>query len=200
MKTGKERGGEGREIRDRDAPLLAPTRGVSAASRERDLFTGTIVRDIDRVRRRANWAARVQLRRGVDFVVGTPGRVMDLLNRNGSIFRSATRRFRRSIKCLPLGLEEDVEHLEDVPKNRQTFLFSATMPHWVKKLQQKFLVDQVSIDLVGEDTGKINKDIDLMSCAVAFHRMCCVDGFGYGARKRQQKPSCLRKRSETRTR
>jgi ATP-dependent RNA helicase DDX21 len=64
--------------------------------------------------------------------------------------------------------------LEDVPKNRQTFLFSATMPHWVKKLQQKFLVDQVSIDLVGEDTGKINKDIDLMSCSVAFPSKCAV--------------------------
>jgi len=78
-------------------------------------------------------------------------------------------------QMLAVGFEEDVETiLEDVPKNRQTFLFSATMPHWVKKLQQKFLVDQVSIDLVGEDTGKINKDIDLMSCAVAFPSKCAV--------------------------
>jgi ATP-dependent RNA helicase DDX21 len=36
------------------------------------------------------------------------------------------------------------------------------------------LVDQVNIDLVGEDTGKINKDIDLMSCSVAFPSKCAV--------------------------
>ena len=117
-----------------------------------------------------------KLRRGVDFVVGTPGRVMDLLNRRTlDLSRVQHVVLDEADQMLAVGFEEDVETiLEDVPKNRQTFLFSATMPHWVKKLQQKFLVDQVSIDLVGEDTGKINKDIDLMSCAVAFPSKCAV--------------------------
>ncbi|CAL6372807.1 unnamed protein product [Bathycoccus prasinos] len=117
-----------------------------------------------------------KLRRGVDFVVGTPGRVMDLLNR-GTLDLSRVQHvvLDEADQMLAVGFEEDVETiLEDVPKNRQTFLFSATMPHWVKKLQQKFLVDQVNIDLVGEDTGKINKDIDLMSCSVAFPSKCAV--------------------------
>jgi ATP-dependent RNA helicase DDX21 len=121
-------------------------------------------------------AQESKLRRGVDFVVGTPGRVMDLLNR-GTLDLSRVQHvvLDEADQMLAVGFEEDVETiLEDVPKNRQTFLFSATMPHWVKKLQQKFLVDQVSIDLVGEDTGKINKDIDLMSCAVAFPSKCAV--------------------------
>ena len=121
-------------------------------------------------------AQESKLRRGVDFVVGTPGRVMDLLNR-GTLDLSRVQHvvLDEADQMLAVGFEEDVETiLEDVPKNRQTFLFSATMPHWVKKLQQKFLVDQVSIELVGEDTGKINKDIDLMSCAVAFPSKCAV--------------------------
>ena len=172
-------GGERRRMSRDKRPrciVLAPTREL-AQQVEREIYSLAPSFETLTVYGGAPIGAQEsKLRRGVDFVVGTPGRVMDLLNR-GTLDLSRVQHvvLDEADQMLAVGFEEDVETiLEDVPKNRQTFLFSATMPHWVKKLQQKFLVDQVSIDLVGEDTGKINKDIDLMSCAVAFPSKCAV--------------------------
>ncbi|CAI0381998.1 unnamed protein product [Linum tenue] len=50
---------------------------------------------------------------------------------------------------LSFGFEEDVELiLENLPAKRQSMLFSATMPIWVKKLARKYLDDPLQIDLV----------------------------------------------------
>ena len=58
---------------------------------------------------------------------------------------------------LNVGFADDVEHiLQGVPKERQTMLFSATMPSWVKNLTQKYLQNPVLVDLVGDSqSGKI---------------------------------------------
>ncbi len=62
---------------------------------------------------------------------------------------------------LSVGFEEDVDKiLESVPTERQTLLFSATMPPWVKKLTRRHLNNPVMVDLVGEkNSGKLNEDI-----------------------------------------
>lgn len=62
---------------------------------------------------------------------------------------------------LSQGFDMDVERiLENVPEERQTMLFSATMPSWVKRLTNKHLQRPVLVDLVGEaSTGKLNEDI-----------------------------------------
>jgi ATP-dependent RNA helicase DDX21 len=62
---------------------------------------------------------------------------------------------------LSVGFDEDVDQiLEGVPKERQTMLFSATMPTWVKALTRKHLNNPVMVDLVGEaNSGKLNEDI-----------------------------------------
>jgi superfamily II DNA/RNA helicase len=50
---------------------------------------------------------------------------------------------------LSFGFEEDVEViLENLPSKRQSMLFSATMPTWVKKLARKYLDNPLQIDLV----------------------------------------------------
>ena len=57
-----------------------------------------------------------------------------------------------------MGFQEDVEQiLEDVPVKRQTMLFSATMPQWVKKLADKYCDNFTMVDLVGSgrDSGLI---------------------------------------------
>ena len=70
---------------------------------------------------------------------------------------------------LNVGFEEDVEAiLHDCPAGRQTFLFSATMPQWVKQITKKFLKAQhVVVDLVGDSKQKVADTIDLMTCAVS---------------------------------
>ena len=77
---------------------------------------------------------------------------------------------------LNVGFADDVEHiLTNVPQERQTMLFSATMPPWVKNLTQKFLKTPVLVDLVGEaGSGKIAESIRCCSglCLSGLPQLC----------------------------
>ncbi|GBG79902.1 hypothetical protein CBR_g30167 [Chara braunii] len=105
------------------------------------------------------------LRKGVDMAVGTPGRVIDLIER-GALDLSDVRFLvlDEADQMLAVGFEEDVEKiLERVPGQRQSMLFSATMPSWVKKLSRKYLNNPLTIDLVGEDEDKLAEGIKLVA-------------------------------------
>ena len=87
---------------------------------------------------------------GVDVVVGTPGRVIDLLKR-GSLNLSMVQFvvLDEADQMLSVGFDEDVEIiLQRVPAKRQTLMFSATMPPWIRKLTEKYLKTPVIVDLV----------------------------------------------------
>jgi ATP-dependent RNA helicase DeaD len=88
-----------------------------------------------------------QLREGGHVVVGTVGRVMDLMGRASLILHSC--RFvvlDEADEMLDLGFLEDVEKiLAATPNSRQTALFSATMPPPIKKLADRYLYDPVHI-------------------------------------------------------
>jgi ATP-dependent RNA helicase DDX21 len=64
-------------------------------------------------------------------------------------------------RMLSVGFDEDVERiLENSPTERQTLLFSATMPTWVKRLTRKYQRTPVTVDLVGdEEAGKMAETI-----------------------------------------
>lgn len=112
------------------------------------------------------------MRRGVDVVVGTPGRIKDHLER-GSL-NLKTLKFRvldEADEMLNMGFVDDVElilgHVEDA-STVQTLLFSATMPDWVKKIASKFLkADKETVDLVGEEKMKASSSVRhlLLPCA-----------------------------------
>lgn len=95
------------------------------------------------------------LSRGVDVVVGTPGRIIDLINSNS--LRLGEVQYLvldEADQMLAVGFEEDVEViLEKLPSERQSMLFSATMPGWVKKLARKYLNNPLTIDLVMFNTS-----------------------------------------------
>ncbi|PVZ71789.1 DEAD/DEAH box helicase [Pelagibaculum spongiae] len=81
------------------------------------------------------------LRRGVHVVVGTPGRVMDHIRR-GSLDLSGLKTLvlDEADEMLRMGFIDDVEWiLEQTPKQRQIALFSATMPHEIKRVADKYL-------------------------------------------------------------
>jgi len=107
------------------------------------------------------------LRRGVDIVVGTPGRLIDLIQRGSlNLHDIEYCVLDEADQMLAVGFEEDVERImEEIPEQRQTFLFSATMPSWVTRITQKYLADHVTIDLVGSQEQKVADTIDVMSCA-----------------------------------
>jgi superfamily II DNA/RNA helicase len=59
-----------------------------------------------------------------------------------------------------------------MPEERQTMLFSATLPSWVSKVARRFQRDPVTVDLVGEDqTGKLNEDVTLNIMQVRVQHM-----------------------------
>jgi ATP-dependent RNA helicase DDX21 len=100
------------------------------------------------------------LSRGVDVVVGTPGRLIDLIN--GNTLRLNEVEYLvldEADQMLAVGFEEDVETiLEKLPPKRQSMLFSATMPTWVKKLARKYLNNPLTIDLVRCSYVRLSND------------------------------------------
>ncbi|KAB2613413.1 DEAD-box ATP-dependent RNA helicase 53-like [Pyrus ussuriensis x Pyrus communis] len=102
---------------------------------------------------------------GVDVAVGTPGRVIDLINRGAlNLGEVQFVVLDEADQMLQVGFQEAVETiLERVPKKRQTLLFSATMPNWIRKLTQNYLKDPAVIDLVGDSDQKLADGISLYS-------------------------------------
>lgn len=120
------------------------------------------------------------LERGVDIAVGTPGRVIDLIEQNALDLSDIKYVILdEADQMLNVGFEQDVEDiLKFVPEERQTMMFSATIPHWVKSLIKQHLVDPVSIDNIGEgNTGKLAETITAYGVQVtsASRRSILVD-------------------------
>ena len=100
------------------------------------------------------------LRKGVQIVVGTPGRLVDLLGR-GSLRLDRLRYLvlDEADEMLDRGFALDVERiLSATPPERQTSLFSATTPAWVHKVSAKYLREPVVIELAASED--LDLDID----------------------------------------
>lgn len=82
-----------------------------------------------------------KLRRGVDIVVATPGRLRDHMERNNlDLSKLEILVLDEADRMLDMGFLEEVQRIiEEAPKDRQTLLFSATLSNEVKGLAQKFL-------------------------------------------------------------
>jgi ATP-dependent RNA helicase RhlE len=94
-----------------------------------------------------------KLRGGVDILVAAPGRLLDLMNQ-GHVSLSETR-FLVLDECdrlLDMGFIPDVRRIiSALPQERQTLLFSATMPEEISKLAKEILRDPVRIDVSPEE-------------------------------------------------
>jgi ATP-dependent RNA helicase DeaD len=87
------------------------------------------------------------LRRGVHIIVGTPGRIMDHLDK-GTLDLSELRFLvlDEADEMLKMGFAEDVETiLAETPEEKHVALFSATMPAQIRRISQKYLTDPVEI-------------------------------------------------------
>ena len=87
------------------------------------------------------------LRRGVHVVVGTPGRIMDHLEK-GTLDLTELRFLvlDEADEMLKMGFAEDVETiLSDTPDDKHVALFSATMPAQIRRISKKYLQDPVEI-------------------------------------------------------
>jgi ATP-dependent RNA helicase DeaD len=91
-----------------------------------------------------------QLARGCDVVVATPGRALDYLEQGVLKLGSAQIVvLDEADEMLSMGFEKDVETLlAQTPRDRQTMLFSATLPAWALRLTREVLRDPVHLDLI----------------------------------------------------
>ena len=98
------------------------------------------------------------LEKGVDVLIATPGRMMDLFGR-GKIMLTDCKLLviDEADRMLDMGFIPDIEEIcSKLPKSRQTLLFSATMPPPIQKLAQKFLSDPKRIEVARPATANIN--------------------------------------------
>ena len=111
------------------------------------------------------------LSEGARVIVGTPGRVIDHLER-GTLDLSHIHMvvLDECDEMLNMGFIEDVEHiLSDVPARPQTYLFSATLPAPVASLAKRFLIDPHRIELTRGGGAAQHADISHTACLVPEH-------------------------------
>ncbi|MFC3301227.1 DEAD/DEAH box helicase [Parvularcula lutaonensis] len=97
---------------------------------------------------------KARLRQGVDILVATPGRLEDLMGQKALNLDGVSHLvLDEADQMLDLGFIHALRRIaKALPKNRQTMLFSATMPKPIRQLASEFLTDPVEVSVAPEST------------------------------------------------
>ena len=143
--------------RDVQALVLAPTRELAMQSAQaiEDFAARTARLDVVAVYGGSPYGPQIgALKRGAQVVVGTPGRVIDLIEK-GALDLSNVRMLvlDEADEMLRMGFAEDVETIaSSAPDDRLTALFSATMPAAIEKVAREHLKDPVKVAVSTESS------------------------------------------------
>jgi ATP-dependent RNA helicase DeaD len=152
------------------ALMLAPTRELALqVSDEIISFKGERQLSIATIYGGASISEQLRrLKKGVDIVVGTPGRIIDHISR-GSLNLDGIRWFilDEADEMLNMGFIDDIEEIfKQTPDNRRVMLFSATIPDRIAKLSKKYMRDveflkveakQLTTDLTDQIYFEVNQ-------------------------------------------
>ena len=145
------------------ALVLAPTRELSeqVAMEAKKLSGKQRCRTAVFVGGRPIHKQLLELKKGVQIAVGTPGRVIDLLSRRALDLRNLqVVVLDEADRMLDIGFRPDIEKiLRQCPEKRQTLLLSATMPPAVERLAKRYMTDPKRVDL-SEDQLTASDTID----------------------------------------
>lgn len=116
-----------------------------------------------------------EITRGVNFVIGTPGRVTDLIKRKVldlSVYKSVV--LDEADRMLDMGFIDDMKFvMSKMASERQTLFFSATLSPEIKKLTGEFLKDPVFISVItGETSKNVEQDIVRVRQEQKFDKLC----------------------------
>lgn len=136
--------------------VLCPTRELSAQVARELRKLGRSLSGLSVVVLAGGQELREQTRaleQGVHLAVGTPGRVLDHLQRRHlKVHRVAAAVLDEADRMLDMGFGEDVgKILKALPPNRQTVFFSATYPETIRELSAKYQRDPLRVTVVDED-------------------------------------------------
>jgi len=99
-----------------------------------------------------------QIKRGVQIVVATPGRMLDIINRKAIDFTKV--KFvvlDEADEMLNMGFQEDIDSiLSTTPDTKKTWLFSATMPTEVRRIAKKYMNEPFELTMGTKNTGNAN--------------------------------------------
>jgi ATP-dependent RNA helicase RhlE len=162
------------------ALILAPTRELAnqISQNVKKLSTDLNIRHIA-IFGGVRYDAQIRgLRRGVDIVVATPGRLQDLMER-GAFKPSGITHFvlDEADHMLDLGFYSAIKGIaSSLPIRRQTMLFSATMPAEIEALGQKFLRDPVRVKAPqsGITADKVTQHVTLLTEGEKRNRLCDI--------------------------
>jgi ATP-dependent RNA helicase DeaD len=110
------------------------------------------------------------LRRGVQIVVATPGRLIDLIERKAiNLEQIKYVVLDEADEMLNMGFQDDIEFiLQNTPKRDATWLFSATMPNEIRRVSKKYMQSPMEITVGKMNTA--NKNIDHQYYVTSAHQ------------------------------
>ena len=120
---------------------------------------------------------RVALKRGVDVVVGTPGRILDMLGQGLlSLSRIEYLVLDEADEMLDAGFAPSVERILGLTYEPQTVLASATMPAWVSRMVEKHTHDALQVrlesnhaDLLEHGMLRVDREVKLQTLSRLLH-------------------------------